>query len=952
MIKIDHRLKFNIGKIREVIEPNDGYRWVYYDPMGMDKKLDENGKIFLAAYERDTHRPIVVEVADFPSTLWHRTNDKSKSTKTDAYGYPVAQETFSNGAARRKWLSAWKKMDNYCEHQIVQCLDPCDEFMQQIFWQEAQEESFNKGFQRIFFLDIETEVSSTSLMPHKAVDKMLMITILDSKDWKFHTWSLKPCKPLSDNHIVYDQYNDDERGMLKDFLKFWMANYPDVICGWNSRWYDIPYIIRRLENVLGKAATRYISPLEDYKIIHEKSDQKDDRGHWIEKEEIEWVDIKGTFQADEMLLYSEKFGVKQALDGGYGLSNVGMAEGLGSKVSYETTLRDLYLTDWQKFYEYNVRDVDLLAEIEKKCKLIPLARTVAGFGLTNYDFIYQSAPYLVPTIDIFARKHHENMVFNSYPNNFREKVKFEGAWVIPPVPGRYSHGTATVDFNSLYPSCMRMMNLSIETYVGRIDDGYSGEGGLDNDWMSRGGIDGYPDDYVFKLILDRVDMKDPVYKEVDAKSLRQLLDTKLIICPTNMTLFLKHEVKRGIIADWAEVFFNRRKATKDEKFRCDLASEKTTDPVEKEKLLTRMENLHNLQYALKICLNSIYGALATTGCPFLHPIGLAQSVTRAGRFCNYNGRLFYQKWLKENYNVDDDYVVTASGDTDSYFMNLEAVTKDFMAKNGWDRNINNWTDEQKLTLWNHMQKFTDEYLVPHIQELVAAEFHTSNAAPMKYGLEYMTSGGIFEAKKKYIVHKIVDEGPKIVDKFKYTGIELKRAQIPAEIKKFMKDIYYTAVLDPTFNENAMRKKIDEVYQEILKMSPNELGKWVGYNAERGMSGFLVAEKGATGVSKAVNYYNQIIKNLKLDKKYELVNVGNKVQTIYVKPTNRFGIDQIGFPPKQWPEEFDDVFEIDYPKMIEKLIISPLKGFMNAMNINLHKYDPSVVASLEYSIDDI
>ena len=87
--------------------------------------------------------------------------------------------------------------------------------------------------------------------------------------------------------------------------------------------------------------------------------------------------------------------------------------------------------------------------------------------------------------------------------------------------------------------------------------------------------------------------------------------------------------------------------------------------MEKEKLLTRKENLHNLQYALKIALNSIYGALATTGCPFLHPIGLAQSVTRAGRFANSNGVKIFNQWLKEQYNIPDDYVVVASGDTDS-----------------------------------------------------------------------------------------------------------------------------------------------------------------------------------------------------------------------------------------------------------------------------------------------
>ena len=956
MVKIDYTIGFDVQKIRDIIEPNDGYSWVYYDPLGMNPKIDENGKIFLKCYERMTHNPIVVEVKNFPSTLWHRIDKSDEMAKTgmvDAYGFPIKQEVFDNAAQRRKWVNSWKKRPDYADKQIVQNQDPCDEFMQQVFWKEAQEESFNKGFQRVFFIDIETEVSATSLMPHKAVDKILMITILDSKDWKFHTWSLKPCKALSSDHNVYDNFNENEAEMLKHFLYFWSTNYPDAVCGWNSRWYDMPYIVRRIENVLGKAKARFLSPLEDYRIVHEKSNEKDENGKWKEKEEIEWVNIAGMFQADDLVLYSKKFGVKQALDGGYGLSNVGLAEGLGSKVAYETTLKDLYLTDWQKFYEYNVRDVDLLAAIEKKCKLIPLARTVAGFGLTNYDYIYQSAPYLVPTITIFCKKHRENMIFNSYANNFREKIRFEGAWVIPPVVGRYLYGTATVDFNSLYPSCMRMMNLSIETYVGRIDDGYTGEGGLDNDWMTRGGIDGYPDDYVFKLIIDRVDMQSEVVKEIDAKTLRHLLDTKLIICPTNMTLFLKHEVKRGVIADWAEVFFNRRKATKKEMFKCDKAAETETDPVEKEKLLTRVENLGNLQQALKICLNSIYGALSTTGCPFLHSIGLAQSVTRAGRFCNYNGRLFYAQWLKENYNVGDDYVVTASGDTDSYFMNLEAVTKDFMAKNGWDKNINNWTDEQKLTLWNHMQKFTDEYLVPHVQELVTKEFHTSNAAPMKYGLEYMTSGGIFESPKHYIVHKIVDEGPKIVDKFKYTGIELKKAVVPPEIKKFMKDIYFTAVLDPNFNLEAARKKMDEVYQELLKMTPNQLAKWQGYGTESQMDGFLVEAKGATGIGKCANYYNQIVKKLKLDKKYALINVKDKVQTIYIKPSNKYGISQIGFPPKQWPKEFDDIFEIDYPKMMEKVVISPLKGMLKALNMDsLIKYNPSTVANLEYSIDDI
>ena len=306
--------------------------------------------------------------------------------------------------------------------------------------------------------------------------------------------------------------------------------------------------------------------------------------------------------------------------------------------------------------------------------------------------------------------------------------------------------------------------------------------------------------------------------------------------------------------------------------------------------------------------------------------------------------------------VEDESHVFYANDTlihNSFFMNLEAVTKDYIKKNGWDNNINKWTDEQKMTIWDRMQKFTDEYLVPHVQELVTKEFHTSNAAPMKYGLEYMTSGGIFESPKHYIVHKIVDEGPKIVDKFKYTGIELKKAVVPPEIKKFMKDIYFTAVLDPNFDLEAARKKMDEVYQELLKMTPNQLAKWQGYGTESKMDGFLVEAKGATGIGKCANYYNQIVNKLKLDKKYALINVKDKVQTIYIKPSNRYGISQIGFPPKQWPKEFDDIFEIDYPKMMEKVVISPLKGMLNALNMgSLIKYNPSTSANLEYSIDDI
>lgn len=307
--------------------------------------------------------------------------------------------------------------------------------------------------------------------------------------------------------------------------------------------------------------------------------------------------------------------------------------------------------------------------------------------------------------------------------------------------------------------------------------------------------------------------------------------------------------------------------------------------------------------------------------------------------------------------VEDESHVFYANDTlihNSFFMNLEAVTKDFISKYGWDNNLNNWTDEQKMTLFHTMKEFTSNWLVPNIQDLITRIFHTSNAKVMRYGLEYITSGGIFESPKHYIVHKIIDgDTEKVIDKFKYTGIELKKATIAPEIKKFLKDMYFTAVLDPTFDRDAAKRKMTEVYNELIKMSPNQLGKWQGYGTETQMDGFLVESKGSTGIGKCANFYNQIIKYLGLDKKYSLINVKDKIQTIYIKPTNKYGIDQIGFPPKQWPEEFNDIFEIDFPKMMEKVVISPLKGMLKAMGMeSLIKWNPATTASLEYSLDDI
>ena len=217
------------------------------------------------------------------------------------------------------------------------------------------------------------------------------MTIYDSYNEKFYTWSLQHCsldfteEPIckypKDKFVLFDGFFDDEARMLEHFLDWMEYNYADINITWNGRAYDLPYLVRRIENVLGKSEAKRLSPVGRYFI----KDVNHDNERADVAADIE-VSISGLFIADCLVLYRDKFGVAGCtLDGGYSLDNVGEHEGCGHKVKYQGTLKDLYLKDWQKFYEYNLRDVDLLKRIDDKCKMVQLARQITSFGLTDYN---------------------------------------------------------------------------------------------------------------------------------------------------------------------------------------------------------------------------------------------------------------------------------------------------------------------------------------------------------------------------------------------------------------------------------------------------------------------------------------------------------------------------------------------------------------------------------------
>jgi DNA polymerase elongation subunit (family B) len=697
---------------KEFIAP--GYRNISYLTVPGDVR---QGRIVLFGYDTNGNRQTFL--CPHESKLLYRV--KYKTELKDIFGENLAKMTFKSSQARRKYLESMKGL------HVVKAIKPEMEFLQEMFASDSFDDDFNTQKERIFFLDIETEISDGFMSAKDALNRINMITVYDTEVKKYITWSLlhadiefhdmseeitvkeieteikdyaekegiwyedesglkidikdidlddfierkrtitkfthNVLKDLPKEMFEFREFNDDERALLRDFLDYWERNCPCLCSGWNSRAFDLPYIFRRMEIVLGAREAQRLSPLG--RVRTREPNQENEREN---KEADLYVEIDGVSQADILVLYRDKFNISPALDGGYGLSNVGEHEGLGTKIRYKGTLKDLYMKDYQKFYEYNIRDVDLLYRIEKKRKLIDLARAITSSGLAQFDTIYSSTTYLMGSLDTFSQVHMNGAVFPTYKNTENPNVSYEGAFVFEPIPGLYIGGIMVVDFSSLYPSVIRAMNCSPETYVGKISLFPIRVGTKEEiqAFNSEDTIDLSTCDAEEFYILPAVGPQ----RKITRRQLDEILEKKCIITRNN-TLFLKHSIKEGLVTKWCEYNYNKRKSIKRKMGGIEKGIyEGKIVGEEKERGIVTMGNLNAAQQATKIKINSIYGQFGQVHSPIWN-VYIAQTITRTGKFCNiecsrYISREFEKKYGKKYMLLrDGEKSLSISGDTDS-----------------------------------------------------------------------------------------------------------------------------------------------------------------------------------------------------------------------------------------------------------------------------------------------
>jgi DNA polymerase elongation subunit (family B) len=484
-----------------------------------------------------------------------------------------------------------------------------DRYVFQYISEKYPEDEIKFDITKIKLATLDIEVASENGFPdtESASEEILTITIQDYATKKIVTWGVKPFNNKQSN-VKYIECGSEYQ-LLQNFLDYWIKNIPEVITGWNIQFYDIPYICRRLNRVLGEKMMKSFSP---WGLVSEREVVV------MGRKQISY-DVGGITQLDYLDLY-KKFTYKAQES--YRLDYIAEVE-LGQKKldhSEFDTFKDFYTKDWQKFVEYNIVDVELVDRLEDKMKLIELAITMAYDAKVNYADVFFQVRMWDNIIYNYLKK--RNVVIP--PKEKTEKdAKYAGAYVKEPKPGVYDW-VVNFDLNSLYPHLIMMYNISPETLMDER----------------------HPTASVDKILNQQVSFE---------------LHKDYAVC-ANGAMYRKDF--RGMLPELMEKMYNERVIFKKKMIVAKKEYEKTpTKELEKE-----IARCNNIQMAKKISLNSAYGAIGNQYFRYFK-LENAEAITLSGqvaiRWIEGKMNTYLNKILKTE-NVD--YVIAS--DTDSIYLNM------------------------------------------------------------------------------------------------------------------------------------------------------------------------------------------------------------------------------------------------------------------------------------------
>ena len=725
---------------------------------------------------------------------------------------------------------------------------------------------FDRDRINVSTIDIEVASDDGFPEPEFAEYPVISITIKNNIDDIYYIWGLHDYDVsksiMKDFPVMYEKCESETELLLK-FLNHWgsAVNSPDVITGWNTRFFDMPYLINRTGKLLGPDVAKRYSP---WGLINPRTIKQMGR-------ELQSYEITGISQLDYLELF-KKFGYSYGAQESYKLDHIAHTVLGERKLSYDefTGLHTLYKHDFQKFIDYNIKDVELVDRLEDKMCLITLALTMAYRGGVNYsDTLGTTAIW-----DSILYRDLSNRGIIVPANGEKFKSEYPGGYVKPPQVGMHDW-VVSFDLNSLYPNIIVQWNMSPETIV---------EG-------------------------DRLTMNPDI--ALTENHSNPNLEYALA---ANGVSFKKD--KEGVLPKIIVDYYNERSivkkkmlAAQQEKENADKSNKAEIYRIERD--ISRYENE---QMAIKILLNSLYGALGNKYFRYFD-LRVAEGITLTGqtviRWAEKSVNEFMNKVCATK---DKDYVIAI--DTDSVYVNFGEVVKKYV-KPG----------EEVQTI----DKICEDQFIPMLEKSYDRLYNmfACYKPRMVMAREAIADRGIWTAKKRYILNVHNNEGVQYAEpKLKIMGIEAIKSSTPAQCRDALKALFKVII---TGEESQTQKAIAQ-FREYFSTLPaeqvafprgvNDITKWARKRDGIYAKGTPIHVRGAL-------LYNYHIKAASLEKKYELIQNGEKIKFCYLKLPNPIRENVVSFPTYLAPELQLDKY-IDYNKQFEKTFLDPIIPILDAI----------------------
>lgn len=801
---------------------------------------------------------------------------------------------------------------------------------------------------KIYALDIE--VHSERGFP-KVVDSAFPVVLINVREFGEGginiTWGCKPYTGDNPEGIEYI-YCQNEAELLRRFFDWWYKHAPDVVTGWNISpsskmnkrgGFDLGYLVNRSKIIFGLRADEYkkLSPIG---IVRCWEDQESGALN---------VDIAGVSVIDYYALY--KWYTPENPEN-YKLDTISRHElGLG-KVDFSQyeDLRALFHMDWNLYVDYNAVDCRLIEQMEDKLGYIKLAQSLTLICRCKMEN-YTASTHLV-----------EGLMLTHFRRNGLcaprmvggDQEWFPAAFVKPPQKGQHDW-IADLDIKSSYPTAIITLNMSPETYYGRMIsyqnnfgswvDTIGGRGDMDIERVAR------LENPITEFVTDRKLppfklLKDTGISVIEGNKLdkfNEALERGLVCVAPCGSMFMQN--KKGAFAQVVQETYAKRQVINGLKKDSKLKAKRARNPEKVHEHTVQADKHHALQLALKIIINSAYGV---TGVPYSRyfNVNVAEAVTSCGRKAIIDGEKFVNRYFQDNIwqndevmeildvlkdgtevtlntELDDDFV--AYIDTDSVFIRIGQFL-DKVLSNDWKALDEELIIENILKLSEIIEMYVNDCAYEETQVGAYNSRMERDEFSIVFKQEIVCKSALFIQKKKYGYHVVNEEGVP-TDEIAVTGLEIIRSETPSAFKEALRDMLGMIL------RNADDTAIYDTYHEYMKSArdayPEEISENKGVKV---LSKYIIDGEPIKGTPyhvKAVAAYHKLLKELELEDFYPEIEEDTKNKLVYVKP-NPYNVACVMYD--RWPKEFTEVgVEPDYDRMIEKFLTNKLKMLLEPMN---------------------